>query len=152
MSLKKSVSILVLLLAAFVAAAQNITVKAILQDSDSGDPGGFATVSLTPQGSSKASKYTLSDGEGHVTIEKVHPGKYTVKAELLGYKTWSVDMDLHKDNADLGVIKLALDSQVLDAAGVTAVGNPIEIKKDTIVYNASSFKTTENDMLVDLLK
>ena len=152
MSLKKSFSIFVLLFAAVVAAAQNFPVKAQLQDADSGEPVGFATVSLTPEGASKASKYTLSDGEGHVTIEKVHPGKYTVKAELLGYKTWSVDMDLHKDNADLGVIKLALDSQVLDAAGVTAVGNPIEIKKDTIVYNASSFKTTENDMLVDLLK
>ncbi len=152
MSLKKSFSIFVLLFAAVAAAAQNFPVKAQLQDADSGEPVGFATVSLTPEGASKASKYTLSDGEGHVTIEKVHPGKYMVKAELLGYKTWSVDMDLHKDNADLGVIKLALDSQVLDAAGVTAVGNPIEIKKDTIVYNASSFKTTENDMLVDLLK
>ena len=152
MSLKKSFSILVLLLAAFAAAAQNITVKAVLQDSDSGDPVGFATVSLTPQGSTKASKYTLSDGEGHVSIDKVHPGKYTVKAELLGYQTWTSDMDLHKDNADIGIIKMAMDRQVLDAASVSAVGNPIEIKKDTIVYNASSFKTTENDMLVDLLK
>ena len=152
MSLKKSFSFFVLLLAVLTAAAQNFTVKAILQDSDSGDPVGFATVSLTPDGASKASKYTLSDGEGHVSIDKVHPGKYTVKAELLGYQTWSSEMELHKDNADLGIIKLTLDRQVLDAASVSAVGNPIEIKKDTIVYNASSFKTTENDMLVDLLK
>ena len=142
----------VLLLASFAAFAQTFSIKAQLKDADSGEPVGFATVSLTPAGASKASKYVLSDGEGHVTMDKVHPGKYTIKAELLGYQPWSVEMDLHKDNADLGVVKLALDSQVLDAAGVTAVGNPIEIKKDTIVYNASSFKTTENDMLVDLLK
>ena len=152
MSLKKLVFTAILLLVSFAAFAQTITVKAQLKDADSGEPVGFATVSLTPAGASKASKYVLSDGEGHVTIDKVHPGKYTIKAELLGYQPWSVEMDLHKDNADLGEVKLALDSQVLDAAGVTAVGNPIEIKKDTIVYNASSFKTTENDMLVDLLK
>ena len=44
------------------------------------------------------------------------------------------------------------DKQVLDAASVSATGNPIVIKKDTIEYNATSFKTTDNDMLEDLLK
>ncbi|MBQ2113037.1 MAG: outer membrane beta-barrel protein, partial [Bacteroidales bacterium] len=39
-----------------------------------------------------------------------------------------------------------------DAANVSAVGNPIIVKKDTIEYNASSFKTSDNDMLEDLLK
>ena len=44
------------------------------------------------------------------------------------------------------------DAVALDAAKVSAVGNPIIIKKDTIEYNASSFKTSDNDMLENLLK
>jgi hypothetical protein len=47
---------------------------------------------------------------------------------------------------------MAEDVKVLDAASVTAVGNPIVVKKDTVEYNASSFKTNDNDMLEDLLK
>ena len=53
---------------------------------------------------------------------------------------------------DLGEIRMKLDREQLDAASVSAVGNPIIIKKDTIEYNASSFKTTDNDVLEDLLK
>ncbi len=53
---------------------------------------------------------------------------------------------------DLGVVKMELDQRVLDAASVTATGNPIIIKKDTVEYNASSFKTTDTDMLINLLK
>ena len=45
-----------------------------------------------------------------------------------------------------------VDAEVLDAAKVTDVGNPIIIKKDTVEYNASSFKTSDNDMLEELLK
>ena len=44
------------------------------------------------------------------------------------------------------------DVKVLDAASVTAVGNPIVVKKDTVEYAASSFKTSDNDMLEELLK
>ena len=44
------------------------------------------------------------------------------------------------------------DTKMLDAASVSAVGNSIIIKKDTIEYNASSFKTVDNDVLEDLLK
>ena len=55
-------------------------------------------------------------------------------------------------NIDLGEVRIAEDVEVLDAASVSAVGNPIIVKKDTIEYSASSFKTSDNDMLEELLK
>lgn len=70
---------------------------------------------------------------------------------MLGYKTFTKDITV-KDAVNLGIVKLDPDKQVLDAASVSATGNPIVIKKDTIEYNATSFKTTDNDMLEDLLK
>lgn len=130
--------------------AQNI-VTANLRDSQNGDAVAFATVSLTRDGANKVYKYVLSSDKGVVKFEGVRRGNYELKAELLGYKVFtrkiSVDADL-----SLGVLKMKPDAQQLEAAKVTDVGNPIIIKKDTIEYNASSFKTTENDVLQDLLQ
>lgn len=122
-----------------------------LQDATSGEPVGFATVSLTRTGGSKPSKYVLSDSKGAATIEGVRGGTYMLKSELLGYKPHSEEITVSGNN-NLGIVKMEIDEKVLDAASVSAVGNPIVIKKDTIEYNASSFKTSDNDALEELLK
>lgn len=44
------------------------------------------------------------------------------------------------------------DDKVLKAASVSAVGTPMEMKGDTLIYNASSFRVMSNDNLADLLK
>ena len=130
-------------------SAQNHKVDVKLQDATTGEPVGFATVSLKPvQGNIK---YALTDGTGAATLDKVKNGKYTFKAEIMGYVTVEKTIDV-QGNTNLGVIKMELDSKVLDAASVSAVGNPIIIKKDTVEYNASSFKISDDNMLVDLLK
>ena len=135
-----------------MAFAQNTsTLRAVLQD-ENGEPVPYATVSVYKQGSTKPYKYALSASDGKVSIEKVAHGKYTFKAELLGYKDFTKDIEVKDYYIDLGTVKMEEDKQTLDAASVSATGNPIIIKKDTIEYNASSFKTTDNDMLVDLLK
>ena len=133
------------------AFAQNIKVK--LQDASTGEAVGFATVSLTVPGRTNAYKYVLTDDKGAGTFESVRKGTYQVKAELLGYKPYSKTIEFDgKNDLDLGTVKLDVDAEALEAARVSDVGNPIIIKKDTIEYNAESFKTTENDMLEDLLK
>ena len=140
---------IVSLFAALALQAQNYKVTVKLQDAASGEPVGFATVSLTPEKGS--AKYALTDHEGNGTVEKVRAGKYTFKAEIMGYKSYTSEVEV-KGATDLGIIKLELDQEVLDAASVTATGNPIIIKKDTVEYNASSFKISDDNMLVDLLK
>ena len=130
--------------------AQN-RVSAVLIDESNGEPVGFATVSLTLDGAKKPSKYVLSEADGKVEISGVRAGSYTFKAELLGYLPYEKQIKV-PDVKDLGEIRMKVDTQQLDAASVSAAGNPIIIKKDTIEYNASSFKTTENDVLEDLLK
>ena len=156
MNLKKLGSVLLLAAAlafsSLSAAAQgSSTVKLRLTDSASGEPVPFATVSLTPKGAKEAKYYVLSDADGAVTLSKVSKGEYNLKAEIMGYKNVEMAITVSKSE-DLGEIKMSEDVQVLDAATVTAVGNPIIVKKDTIEYNASSFKTSDNDMLEELLK
>ena len=142
-----------MILFAVPALAQSTgTVSVTLKDASNGDPVGYATVSLTKSGASKPTKYVLSDGNGKAKLESVPNGTYTLKAELLGYKEYTHEVTVKGSNVDLGEVKMKVDSKTLDAANVSAVGNPIVMKKDTIEYNASSFKTTDNDMLEDLLK
>ena len=149
--LKSFVVVLSLLFAGVGAFAQN-RISAELVDAASGEPLGYVTVSLFKSGNDKPYKYALSDDKGKVTIESVSKGSYTFKAELLGYKPYTVDVRMESASKDLGKLKMAVDSEQLDAASVSAVGNPIIVKKDTIEFNASSFKTTDNDVLEDLLK
>ena len=130
------------LLSGFPLSAQSHhVVTATLVEESTGDPVPFATVSLTPKGSSKVYKYVLSGEDGSVKFEGVKRGQYTFKAELMGYKPITTELEI-KDVLDLGTLKMADDKEVLDAANVSAVGNPIVIKKDTVEFNATSFKWT----------
>ena len=134
-----------------IALAQPFTVKLRLVEEKTSEPVQFATVSVTPAGSTKALRYALTDDKGAATLTRVNKGAYVIKAEIMGYKNYELQIVVTKD-VDLGTVKMAEDVQALEASKVSAVGNPILIKKDTIEYNASSFKTSDNDMLEQLLK
>ena len=132
-------------------AQARYTVKMILKDAKTEEPVGFATVSLSDPKTQKVYKYVLSNSEGTAEFKDVSKGSYLLKVELMGYKTHTSTLEVTK-NTDMGLLKIDQDVEVLEAANVSAVGNPIVVKKDTIEYNASSFKTSDNDMLENLLK
>lgn len=145
-----SISVAILLCQSVFAQAI-YSLKLHLTDSKTSEPVAFATASVTVKGEKSPLKYTLTDDQGNATIVKLKKGTYVVRAELMGYKTFTKEVLLEK-NLDLGVIKMEEDAEVLDAAKITDIGNPIVIKKDTVEYTASSFKTSDNDMLEQLLK
>ena len=80
--------------------------------------------------------------DGSKLCEKLFNEIKTLKQEIIDHKA-----SLEQNKAD----EIAVQQQ-LEASKVSAVGNPIVIKKDTIEYNASSFKVSDNDMLEQLLK
>lgn len=146
-------AVLILMFLSFsVFAQRGAIVKMTFTDSNTGAPVEFATVALTVKGGDSIYKYLLTDSNGSVTFTSVAYGTYVVKCDLLGYKSYAQEIKIDKPEVSLGKIKIEQDVSMLDGAVVTAVGNPIIIKKDTIEYSASSFKTTDNDMLEDLLK
>ena len=132
------------------------TVVLKVQEESSGNPVSYASAYLTAKNDTLITNFTLTDTTGLARITKVTRGTYVLTVEQLGYKTYTKEhyfnFSWEKDSVDLGVVRLAEDSEVLDAAHVSAIGNPIEIKQDTIIFNASSFIMGENSMLEDLLK
>lgn len=141
-----------LLLLAFGPLHAQITLTAQFKDAASGEPVAFATFSLTRKGESKPYKYCLTDHNGQAKLDKVAQGVYEARLELLGYKSWTKEVSLKQRTEDLGQIAMQADVQTLDAARVSAAGNAVEFKQDTIEYNAASHLIGENDLLEDLLK
>ncbi len=134
-------------------ADKDFKLRVILIDSISQSPIEFATISVTPAGKTEAYKYALSDAAGKAEIAGIPKGSYTFKVEFISYKTYSKEIVFGTDKVmDLGKVNLQEKANILEAVVVSAQGNPIVVKKDTIEYNAASFKTTDSDMLEQLLK
>ena len=130
----------------------NINVKLTLKDSKTSEPISWASVYLIPQGDTTITHFALSDDKGDVELKEVPTGKYELNAEMIGYLPHKKVYTFKNWEEDLGIIKLEENAEYLEAAKVSAAGNAIMVKQDTIIYNASSFKVGENDMLADLLK
>ncbi len=131
-----------------------VIVKALETGTDKPIP--YASAYLTAKNDTLITNFTLTDTTGRARIEKVTRGTYILTVEMLGYKIYNKEcyfsFDWERDSVDLGIIHMSEDAEMLDAAHVSAIGNPIEIKQDTIIFNAASFIMGENSMLEDLLK
>lgn len=136
----------------FAQSSSTHSVSVTLLDATNDEPVGFATVSVTLKGSETPAKYTITNEKGSATLDGLKNGTYTFAAELMGYKKYTKEITIKDGNVAIGSVKMAVDQETLDAANVSAIGNPVVIKKDTIEYTAGAFKTTENDVLEDLLK
>ncbi|MDR2585232.1 MAG: TonB-dependent receptor, partial [Prevotellaceae bacterium] len=146
-----------LLCTALFANAQSpssYTLKAILIDSLTHAPIEYATVAIYESGSETVSKFAISDKKGIIEIIGIKRGQHIVKFDLMGYRsqTQTILFTVRESTIDLGRIMMQEDVNLINAAVVTSTGNPIVVKKDTISYVASAFKTSDSDMLEELLK
>ena len=65
----------------------------------------------------------------------------------MGYSKYHKQLYISKD-IDLGKILLKPDLEALKAARVSANVNAMEIRKDTIIYNAAAFRTIDRKSVV----
>lgn len=112
----------------------------------------YATVSSTDAKGGKIESYAVSDADGHVCFEGLASGSHILKAELLGYETADKKVVLGKSEVRRDTLYLSPSKEALEAATISAPGNNMVIKKDTVEYNAGSYLMTDNDLLEDLLK
>ena len=142
-----------LTLSSLNAAAQSkATVKLALVDTITREPVSYAAVMLVQESDTTAVHYALAGLDGTAIFEKIDFGNYILKAEMMGYENLRRKISVQKRNVDLGEVSLKDDFQMLEGATISAVGNAITIKQDTIEYNASSFKVKDNAVLIDLLR
>ncbi len=127
------------------------SVAAEVVDSLTNEPISFASVYLKHPKDTLITNFSLTDTLGKVKLTEVTQGEYDFFVEYMGYKPYRRGVYIRGDK-EMPVIKLQLDREALKAARVSAVGNAIEFKQDTVIYNASSFRSLAGDNLSDLLK
>ena len=127
-------------------------IKTTVLDSLTNEPVSYASVYVVPSKDTTITNFTLTDVNGEAKLDEVPFGNYAFHVEMMGYKPVVIERFFREEKVDLGTIRLQVDEQFLQAAVVTDVGNPIVVKKDTVEFNASSFRVGANAMLKDLLQ
>jgi hypothetical protein len=111
-----------------------------------------ASITVLEAKDSTLDVFGLAKADGSFVVEKISFGEMIVMIKFQGYETYAKKINFSKANAnvDLGAIYLKLAANELGE--VTVTQSPITIKKDTVQFNASSFKTKPNAVMEDLLK
>ncbi len=113
-----------------------------------------ATIRLLSKKDSSMVKGTLSNHDGAFSLKNIKTGDYMLHVTYIGYKPTyqSLRMTDKTNTIDIGTIAMSSEDIILSETVVTAKTIEIQIKNDTIEYNADSYKVTEGSMLEDLLK
>jgi hypothetical protein len=131
------------------------TVKGKIIDSVSKQPLGLATITVFKASDTAIITYRLSDPEGIFRV----PGlpldlNCRMVISFSGYRVYRHEFTLTatQPQLDMGSIGLPVDGKSLDEVLVIAERPPVTVRRDTIEFNASAFKTIPNALLEDLLK
>ena len=132
--------------------AQEFHIKGTIIDSDTKTPLEAATVYAESIKDSTMITYTITGPNGNFELE----GKTRLKEVRLnfsynGYKPLVMKVVL-KPQMNLGILRM--DEMAEELKGVQVVGErvPLTIKKDTLEFNADSFKTRPDATVEDVLK
>ena len=143
--------ILFLITAFSFSQTKSFEVSGIIYSEDDGTALESATVYLQRVKDSSLITYTISDKFGMFTLEgKTAEKEANLYISYIGYQTHFQAIKLDKDVLNLGKINLK-SSNALDEIVIKSQA-PITIKKDTLEFNVSSFKTKKDANVEDLLK
>ncbi len=111
-----------------------------------------ASITVLEAKDSTLEVFGLAKNTGEFEIKNIAFGSFIVQITFQGYTPFNKNIVLTKEKpvVDLGDIFMKI--QAKDLNEVIVVQSPIVIKKDTIEYNAGSFKTKPNSVVEDLLK
>jgi outer membrane receptor protein involved in Fe transport len=148
---------LILVLAAVLSAqalyAQKITIRGRLLDS-SDAPLPQATIMLLSPKDSSLVNFGSSNKEGFFELKNLSRANYIFKVTYVGHAPLMIAVSPKPDEliVELGAQKMEQESTMLGAVEIKGERAPVTIKKDTIEFNAGSFKTQPNAMAEDLIK
>lgn len=131
------------------------TLKGRIIDSTNKQPLSLATVTVFKAADTAIITYRLSDPEGNFKV----PGipfdlNCRVVISFSGFSIFRKEFTISAGEAttDIGNVYMLPDAKSLDEVLVIAERPPVVVKKDTIEFNASAFKTLPNALVEDLLK
>ncbi len=147
-------SFLFLLFFLFSANAQNeVVIKGTAYDSNTQVPLELATVYFSNVKDSTVIEYTTTDKNG---VFKISTQKYDkpvfLKVNYIGYQPYIEEQNSLLESKDFGKIYLLQNTKELNEIVIKSDAPPVRVKKDTLEFNASSFKVRPEANVEILLK
>lgn len=145
-------SLLLSLLTIGAFAQNKASVKGIVADSLSKTPIEYATVAIVNAKDTSLISYTLSNKKGEFSISSIPTDRQTkLIISYVGYKSIKKELQLEKGmTRDFGT--LLFSGNNLREVVIEGERSPVIIKKDTIEFNTTAFKTRPNAVVEELLK
>ena len=144
------VTFLLFIITATLSGQSKVKIRII--DSLSSQGIEFATATLTEIGKSEIYRYGVADSTGKTEIGNVAYGKYILKVDHLNYNAFTKEITVNSKETEVGSVRIRERPNTMSSVTVTALANPIIVKKDTIEFTASAFPVAEGDVLEQLLK
>jgi hypothetical protein len=134
-------------------AQSTIAIKGRILDKSTQVPLEAATVYFTSVIDSAVIDYTISDKKGFfkMDIKKITKPVF-LKISSLGYQTFKQEIAAISESKDFGILHMSENPNTLLEVVVKSEAPPIRIRKDTLEFNASSFKVRSDANVETLLK
>jgi len=154
--MKKTLLALALTLFAHLLYAQKGSVSGTLVDSaHTKTTLNYATISVFKEIDTVLTTYKLSDDKGVFKINNLEFGvKYRLVVNAWMYEVLRKEITLTaaEPNLNLGNLVLSSKTNTLNEVVIMSERPPVIVRKDTIEFNAESFKTLPSAVVEDLLK
>ena len=149
------IALLLLSFCGFGTTSAQSTIRGTILD-ETANPLPFAAVSLLhlPDSTIFVQGQTNEEGNFRFSSERQNE-RFLLQINYIGYEFFSREILVtgsRFDTLDFGNLKLLPLSKLLDEAVVTASREAVQIKGDTMAFDAKSFQTQPNAMAGDLIK
>ncbi|MBQ6964821.1 MAG: TonB-dependent receptor [Bacteroidaceae bacterium] len=125
-------------------------------DSENGDALMRSTVMVMTTDTARMVTGGTTNEDGSFGIKNVKDGTYIVKISYIGYHNFfraiTVNRTTNNGSQAIGTVMLVPNTVELKQAVVTAQMKEVEVKEDTIIFNADAFKVPEGSVLEELIR
>lgn len=155
--LMRKIFTILLIISAICAQAQkqqNSTVTGKVINSKDKKPIDYASVAIKNLKDSSVVSGISTGADGSFVLKNIALGNYRLYVAFLGLKTVTKDFVLSNDKPSInfGNVEMEDGGLELQTVVIRSEAPPVVVKKDTLEFNASSFKVVENAVVEDVLK
>ena len=148
-------SLLIASLFVMTASAQKTTtVTGRVLDSESAEALSYATVQVLKADTTSMIAGAATNLNGYYTVKNVPSGTYVMKVSYIGYRNFFRQIEIKEGQKEYngGTVILTPSSVELQEAVIKGTLKQVEVKEDTIIFNADAFKVPEGSVLEDLIR
>lgn len=133
------------------AFGQRISISGEVKDLE-GSPLPSATVMLLSSSDSTLINFTVTSVAGGFQMKNINRGSYLLQITFVGFETYRSHIAASEGDLKLGELVMQPAVKQLDEVTIEGEKMPVVVKRDTIEFNAGSFKVKQNATVEDLLK